>query len=159
MGAEPIGCRSCARSDEKNAQEKRQSATLRPHGASTLAWPMLMFALFFKALSVSLEISRLLLLSLRGPVSKPESARNGVSVRRFYFDVRIGGSVLRDDVGACAFSADDALADAIEAIEESGRPSDLHGEDIGADEIIVRDEDGHEVGRLDLSRLPRRSGL
>jgi hypothetical protein len=120
---------------------------------------MLMFALFFKTLSDSLEISRLLLLSLCGPASTPESARAGASIRRFYFDVRIGGSVLRDDVGVCALSADDALADAIEAVEELGRPSDLQGDDIGADEIIVRDEDGLEVGRLDLSRLPGRSDL
>jgi hypothetical protein len=101
----------------------------------------------------------LLLLSLRGPVSKPESARTGVSLPRFYFDVRIGGAVLRDDVGACAFSADDALADAIEAVEELGRPLDLQGDDISADEIIVRDDAGHEVGKIDLSRLPRRSDL
>jgi hypothetical protein len=87
----------------------------------------------------------------------PDSARTGVPNGRFCFDVRIGGSVIRDDVGACALSADDALADAIEAVEaveELGRKSDLQG---GADEIVVRDEDGHEVGRIDLTLVPRLS--
>jgi hypothetical protein len=145
------------RDEEKRRRIKLRSATLRPHGASTLAWPMMMLAVFFKTLSISLEISRLLLLSLRGRVSKPESARTGLSMRRLYFDVRFGGSVLRDDVGVCGLSADDALADAIEAVEELGRP--YLREDIGADETVVRDEDGDEVGRIDLSQLPRRSDL
>jgi hypothetical protein len=113
---------------------------------------MLMFALCFRALSVSLEISRLLLLSLLGPVPKSESAEAGVPNRRFYFDLRTGDSMVRDNVGACTFSADDALADAIEAAEE-------FGEDIAADEVIVRDEDGHEVGRIDLSQWRSRPGV
>jgi hypothetical protein len=118
---------------------------------------MLMFALFFRTLSLGLEVSRLLLLSLLGPVSKSKrSAGASVATRRFYFDLRVGSFVIRDNVGACTSSTDDALADAVEVVEEFGKQG---GEEIGADEIIVRDESGDEVGRIDLSRWRERSGL
>jgi len=119
---------------------------------------MFTFAIFFRAIAVALEASRLLWLEPLGlfrharPLSRPGQ-------RRFYFDVRIGGSVIPDDIGAFGLSEDDALADAIEAMDEIGNWLELQGEDIGADEIIVRDDEGQEVGRIDLSRWRGRAGL
>jgi hypothetical protein len=118
--------------------------------------PMFAFALFFRALAVGLETSRLLWLE---PMTLFSQARGGSrpGTRRFYFDVRIGGSVIRDDIGAFSLSEDDAMADAVEALDEIGHSSKLQSEDLGADEIIVRDDVGREVGRIDLSRWHGRS--
>jgi hypothetical protein len=119
---------------------------------------MFTFAIFFRAVAATLETSRLLwleplaLLGPARPLSRP-------GARRFYFDVRIGVSVIRDDIGVFSLSEDDALADAIEALDEIGHLSTLQGEDIRADEIIIRDDEGREVGRIDLSQWRGRSGL
>lgn len=40
------------------------------------------------------------------------------------------------------------MADAVQALDEIGHLSTLQGEDIGADEIIVSDDEGREVGRI-----------
>jgi hypothetical protein len=119
---------------------------------------MFTFALFFRAVAIGLETSRLLWLE---PMALFRHARLGSrpGARRFYFDVRIGGSVIRDDIGVFCLSEDDAMADAVEAVDEIGHLSTLQGEDIGADEIIVRDDEGREVGRIDISQWRGRSGL
>jgi hypothetical protein len=60
--------------------------------------------------------------------------------------------VIRDDIGAISPSEDDALADAVEALDEIGHLLNRKDEGLGVDEIIVRDDAGHEVGRIDLAR-------
>jgi hypothetical protein len=119
---------------------------------------MFAFALFLRAVAIALDATRLLWLE---PMALFRQARVGSrpGARRFYFDVRIGGSVIRDDIGVFSLSENDAMADAVEALDEIGHLSTLQGEDIGADEIIVRDDEGGEVGRIDLSQWRRRSGL
>jgi hypothetical protein len=101
--------------------------------------------------SRSLWLEPLALFRPARPLSRP-------GARRFYFDIRIGDSMIRDEIGVFSLSEDDALADAVEALDEIGNVSELEGEDIGADEVIVRDDEGHEVGRIDLSQWRGRFG-
>jgi hypothetical protein len=119
---------------------------------------MFAFALFFRAVAIAFEASRLLWLE---PLALFRHARVGSRPKphRFYFDVRIGGSVIRDDIGVFSLSEDDAMADAVEALDEIGHLSTRQGEDIGADEIIVRDVEGREIGRIDLSQWRGQSGM
>jgi hypothetical protein len=91
---------------------------------------------------------------LAAPASRDEE-RGAPGLRRFYFDLRIGPSVVRDDIGALSESAEAALADAAEASEELGRASRTGDRQIDVDEIIVRDDNGREVGRIDLSHWRR----
>jgi hypothetical protein len=119
---------------------------------------MFIFAFFFHVVALALESSRPLWLEPLARLwhARPES-HSGTP--RFYFDIRIGGSVIPDDIGAFGLSEEDALADAIAAMDEIGNWLELQGEDIGVDEIIVRDDEGQEVGRIDLSRWRGRAGL
>src|SRR4051812_14174745 len=83
-------------------------------------------AFFFRAVALALESSRLLWLEPLAGLwhARPESHSGP---RRFYFDIRIGGSVIPDDIGAFGLSEEDALADAIGAMDEIGNWLELQG--------------------------------
>jgi hypothetical protein len=73
--------------------------------------------------------------------------------RRFYFDIVCAGHVVRDMIGVACESVEEALAEAATAADEYAAECFRRGEKLGLEEIVVRDPQNREVGRIDLRDL------
>jgi hypothetical protein len=75
------------------------------------------------------------------------------NTRRFYFDVVSAGHVVRDMIGVACESVEEALAEAATAADEYAAECFRRGEKLGLEEIVVRDPQNREVGRINLRDL------
>jgi hypothetical protein len=93
-----------------------------------------------------------------GSQDAPDRAGNASADVRFFFDVRCGPQIHRDDQGATAASEAEAIGQAAGAAEDFVKDHAPIGRPTNIDEIIIRNEDGREIARVNVRALGKSPG-
>jgi hypothetical protein len=87
-----------------------------------------------------------------------EDAPDRPGTVRFFFDVRCGSQIHRDDQGAVAASEAEAIGQAAGAAEDFVKDHGAIGRPMNIDEIIVRNEHGRAIARVNVRALGKSPG-